>query len=200
MLQLLSNTVSERCKSWISVSKQQHSDTMLSFFPLFLCHRSRSSCCCQLCVWCSTWQAPSSPARTLSWSTLWKTVSWWDQLDLNPCTLRLYALLYIRGRKYDHLNKSFNVAVNFWGLKTFPISLWQWKKLRSAVGPTYICIFLNKMSESDWCNMHQKSHPFFSVITHRHHTHIDGIRTTYSFQWHQYLWLFVVQICQNVMK
>lgn len=46
--------------------------------------RSHSSCCCLPCVWCSTWRDPSSPARTLSWSTRWKTVNWWDQRNFSP--------------------------------------------------------------------------------------------------------------------
>lgn len=58
--------------------------------PLPPCGRSRSSCCCRRCVWCWTWRDPSSPARTPSWSTRWKTVNWWDLQILSlppPCCL-----------------------------------------------------------------------------------------------------------------
>lgn len=75
----------------ISISKKQHLD-MCSLF-VFLCHRSHSSCCCPLCVSCSTWRAPSCPARTLSWSTLWRSVSWWDPLDFNQSKVWTHLLI-----------------------------------------------------------------------------------------------------------
>lgn len=65
--------------SHVAVGARQHSwRHPRSSPPLPLRDRSRSSCCCLRCVWCWTWRDPSSPARTHSWSTRWKTVNWWD--------------------------------------------------------------------------------------------------------------------------
>lgn len=52
----------------------------------FRLHRSLSSCCCLLCVWCWTSLEPSCPVRTPSWSTLWRTVSWWERHRTSPDT------------------------------------------------------------------------------------------------------------------
>lgn len=69
----------------LSVESVLESSSILTLCLFLFClrRRLRSSCCYLQCVWCSTWRAPSSHARMLSWSTLWKTVSWWGQLDLN---------------------------------------------------------------------------------------------------------------------
>lgn len=83
----------------------------LSVSPVCVRHRSHSSCCCLQCVWCSTWRALSCPARTLSLSTPWMTVSWWDQMDTDQCNYHLQC------EQDAHLNMSFACSLwRFWPL------------------------------------------------------------------------------------